>query len=206
MWRRLLMVPLCFCCSPTTPKYEDILKNVGNTAGYNVASDFFTKAMNLSVDPCEDFFEFTCGKWIANHPIPNHKSSYSQIENVQDRVLDKMREIFESKEMSGSKSMNALKVMYRKCMDKDELNRIGARHLLKSIKGYGVWPMLDGDDKWRLEDFDLTSLLIHIYEVRGVNVFIVNVVYHDDRNVSRWLIKPVWVNTAEDNIAFYSLA
>ncbi|KAJ1345890.1 hypothetical protein KIN20_000519 [Parelaphostrongylus tenuis] len=42
--------------------------------------------------------------------------------------------IFESTEASPSKSVSALKAMYRKCMDKDELNRIGARKLLETIR------------------------------------------------------------------------
>lgn len=45
----LLVVPLCYCAPRITPKCEDDLKNVGNTEGYNVASDLLTKAMNFSV-------------------------------------------------------------------------------------------------------------------------------------------------------------
>ncbi|EYC22133.1 hypothetical protein Y032_0017g3170 [Ancylostoma ceylanicum] len=79
--------------------------------------------------------------------------------------------------------------MYSSCMNKDELNRIGAKGLLRSIRGNGIWPMLDGDEKWRREDYDLTSLLIQAYKVRGVDVFIANSVSLDKRNVSRRLIQ-----------------
>ncbi|KAK6060126.1 hypothetical protein COOONC_02221 [Cooperia oncophora] len=82
--------------------------------------------------------------------------------------------------------MNALKSMYRKCVDIEELERIGSQRLLQS---YGVWPMVDGDDKWRVEDFDLTSLMIHVSKVRGLNVFVTNYVSLDNRNVSRRLVK-----------------
>ncbi|KAK6052711.1 hypothetical protein COOONC_09784 [Cooperia oncophora] len=70
-----------------------------------------------------------------------------------------------------------------------ELNR-----LLQAIKSYGVWPMVDGDDKWRVENFDLTSLMIFVREKRGFDVFIVNGVLPDNKNVSRRLIKSygVW--------------
>ncbi|VDM64884.1 unnamed protein product, partial [Angiostrongylus costaricensis] len=87
------------------------------------------------VDPCVDFFEFTCGNWKARHPIPSYRSSYSQFSVLHDKVQAKMRgEIFESEEVFPSKSVTALKLMYRRCMDQHELNRIGARKLIESIR------------------------------------------------------------------------
>ncbi|KAK6736238.1 hypothetical protein RB195_019108 [Necator americanus] len=189
MWKLLILVPFC-CCAPRIPSpCEDDSKNFGTSAGYRVASEMLTKSINFSVDPCMDFFEFTCGNWIANHPIPSHKTSYSQFGNLSDKVQEEMRGIFESKEIFGSKSINALKAMYNRCMDKEELNAIGSRRLIESIRDYGVWPMVDGDHKWRVEDFDLTSLLIHVAEMRGVDVFVSNYVTLDNRNVSRRLIE-----------------
>ncbi|KAK6060124.1 peptidase family M13, partial [Cooperia oncophora] len=143
----------------------------------------------FQADPCVDFFEFTCGNWIKAHPIPSHKTSYSQFGMLSDKVQEQMRDVFESPEIFPSKAMNALKSMYHKCMDKKELNRIGSKRLLQTIRNYGVWPMVDGDDKWRVEKFDLTSLMIHVSEVRGLDVFIANYVSLDNKNVSRRLIE-----------------
>ncbi|CAJ0606368.1 unnamed protein product [Cylicocyclus nassatus] len=189
MWWVLALVPLCWCAPRITPPCEDDVKNIGSSAGYNVASEMLTKSINFSVDPCEDFFEFTCGNWIANHPIPKHKTSYSQFGMLSDKVQEQMRDIFESNEMFGSKSMNALKAIYKRCMDKDELNRIGARRFVENVKSYGVWPILEGDEKWKVENFDLTSLLIHVSQIRGVDVFVSYYVTLDNKNVSRRLIE-----------------
>ncbi|PIO67338.1 hypothetical protein TELCIR_10916 [Teladorsagia circumcincta] len=49
--------------------------------------------------------------------------------------------------------------------------------------------MVDGDDKWRASDFDLTSLMVHISEKRDIDVFIGIYVSLDDKNVSRRLVK-----------------
>lgn len=48
--------------------------------------------------------------------------------------------------------------------------------------------MLDGD-KWRPEDFDLTSLMVHVNEVRGLDVFVANYISLDNKNVSRRVIE-----------------
>ncbi|EPB75333.1 hypothetical protein ANCCEY_05547 [Ancylostoma ceylanicum] len=56
-------------------------------------------------------------------------------------------------------------------------------------ESFGIWPILEGDDKWRVENFDLTSLLIHVSKIRRVHVFVKHTISLDSRNVSRCLIQ-----------------
>ena len=40
-------------------------------------------AMDRSADPCVDFFQYSCGGWIKNNPIPPDQSSWSLYSKMQ---------------------------------------------------------------------------------------------------------------------------
>ena len=39
--------------------------------------------MDRSVEPCEDFYRFSCGGWIKNNPIPKSRSMWDQFSKLE---------------------------------------------------------------------------------------------------------------------------
>eukprot|EP00474_Spongospora_subterranea_P009209 CRZ09667.1 hypothetical protein [Spongospora subterranea] len=93
-------------------------------------SDEVKMAMNMSVDPCEDFYQYSCGGWIANAVIPGDKDSYAKsFTTLSDRNLEILHEI-----VQGSKN-DRLSSLYLSCMDADTIERNGMSPLRKELNG-----------------------------------------------------------------------
>jgi putative endopeptidase len=98
-------------------------------------------AMDRSADPCVDFYQFACGGWIRNNPIPPDQASWSTYGKMQDdnRVL--LRELLEGLSRGGaSRTPNQQRIgdYYGACMAEADLDRRGTSPLrpqLEAIAG-----------------------------------------------------------------------
>lgn len=98
-------------------------------------------ALDRAVDPCDDFYEFACGTWMKNTPIPADRSrwtrSFSEIDKQNDETLKEILEEAAKAQNGPDELRQKLGTFYAACMDEPGIEKAGTKPiepLLKSIK------------------------------------------------------------------------
>jgi len=47
---------------------------------------YYMNKIDYSVNPCDNFFDFACGRWNKESRVPTSKSSYLTYSVIRDRV------------------------------------------------------------------------------------------------------------------------
>ncbi|KAF7277386.1 hypothetical protein GWI33_007981, partial [Rhynchophorus ferrugineus] len=92
-------------------------------------------SINFSVDPCDDFYEFCCGKWSKEHPNHGWYSSFSTFTTISEKVLLESLEILKMPENNKEPlSVNQAKRFYQSCMDTETIDELGLEPMYKQLK------------------------------------------------------------------------
>lgn len=136
-------------------------------------------SMNRSVDPCENFYEYACGGWVENNPIPESKSFwgvYSVLEEDNERIV---KQLLTGSSLTSEATQKA-KTFYDACMDEATINKVGSQPLLDIINSLGGW---------NATQFNFAKLLQKVHKIYSVSAFFATEVDADDKNSSKNAIK-----------------
>jgi putative endopeptidase len=75
-------------------------------------------AMDRTTDACTDFYQFACGGWIMQHPLPADQSNYGRFDELQERNNLILRQILEDASSSrGDADTTKIGDYYASCID-----------------------------------------------------------------------------------------
>jgi putative endopeptidase len=81
--------------------------------------------MDKSIDPCADFYQYSCGGWKKANPIPPDRTSWSRYAQLQEDSLALLRTILERAAVAKDRDAVDQKIgdFYGSCMDESAVNR-----------------------------------------------------------------------------------
>ncbi|XP_061095931.1 phosphate-regulating neutral endopeptidase PHEX isoform X3 [Conger conger] len=158
------------------------------------AGSILTK-MDRSVDPCEDFYQYACGGWLRENPIPEDSASYGIYPWLRQNVDLKLKELLESPILPEDiEAVIKAKILYRSCMNETALEMEDAKPLLKVLKQKELrWPVLEDSlgPAWRWEEsqFNVLQTMTQVRTQFSKSVLVRLYVSPDDKNSNQYIIK-----------------
>lgn len=127
--------------SSSSSSTSDLCEDVGCIK----AANRILGSMDLTADPCDDFYQYSCGSWVEDHIIGESQSSTSVFNDVRDDVSKSLKTVLEKASPSGeAESITKAKKFYASCLNTDEINSLGVQPVRELINLMGKWPVLDG--------------------------------------------------------------
>ena len=117
-------------------------------------------ALDRTADACTDFYQFACGGWIADNPVPPERSGWGRFDELQERNNEVLHTILESAAGGADASLKKIGDYYASCMDESAINAKGGGALDPLLKKIDALSSPAG----------LAPLVAELHTI-GVNVF-----------------------------------
>jgi len=140
------------------------------------ASGIDLKAMDTSVSPCQNFYQYACGTWRKNNAIPADRSRWSRFDELQERNLGIERDILEKAAVaSANRTPVEQKIgdFYASCMDEAAIAAKGIQPIA---------PLLERITKLSSKQ-DLASEIVRLHQ-QSVRAFFTFSVRPDAKNAN----------------------
>ncbi|WKY15940.1 hypothetical protein Q1695_000985 [Nippostrongylus brasiliensis] len=187
--------------SPVPPQGNILCPNVGvaeNTPAWQEAAEGLLSVMDESVDPCEDFYSFSCNKFIETIDLDDHDGkSFSTNDEAQHYVLSEAvsaLNMIDVTDNNTSQTEKIVKIALDSCVNHytdTEPQIKPVEHVLKHIaKYFGGIPFLNHTLK---KDFDLYQAMATLERAHTLGTFLsssVSVNYKDSRSNRLYISQP----------------
>ncbi|XP_069140555.1 endothelin-converting enzyme 1-like isoform X1 [Argopecten irradians] len=152
----IIIIVLAACLGSKTPPQG---KEICETQDCIEVSSSVLTSMDRSADPCQNFYQYSCGGWEKNNPAPPGYLMWDRFQQLSYTNLYRIKAILDDRPMVTS-SEKKTKQFYESCMAESKLNRLRTLNdfrtlvknitdaangtlgvLLESVHSLNAWPL-----------------------------------------------------------------
>jgi putative endopeptidase len=101
-------------------------------------------AIDRTVSPCQNFYQFACGNWIRKNPIPADRGRWTRFDALAEHNLDKLRAILEAAAAGSDPATRKIGDFYASCMDEAGIEAKGLTPLAPELARIDALTGADG--------------------------------------------------------------
>ncbi len=96
---------------------------------------FDLNAIDKTADPCNNFYQYACGNWLKNNPIPADQSSWGRFNELHERNQRILRDLLETSAAKSTRSPVEQKIgdYFQACMDEKTIEQKGGAPLKPTL-------------------------------------------------------------------------
>ncbi|XP_055356519.1 membrane metallo-endopeptidase-like 1 [Paramacrobiotus metropolitanus] len=121
-----------------------------------IAAKFLTR-IDTGVNPCDDFYQFSCGKWIKAQ-----KQATSEVLKLNNKTRAILKKLLKGDVTPAGPTFEAekkMKDLYKQCLNTGEIEKLRGTPIIKILNEFnGGWPMISPD--WDASKFDVFDVLV----------------------------------------------
>lgn len=136
-------------------------------------------AMDHSVQPCENFYEFVCGLYMDGKVEKLQVLTDTNVidSKMKERMLTTLIEDITHKE---SKTNQVVKTFFQSCMNYNKIQSIGTKSMEEIMKKFNGWPTVDEEELDENSEFDWKTMQYNLLKKGFSEPYLIGAEKDDD--------------------------
>lgn len=148
-------------------------------------SHTISSSMNQSIHPCDNFYEFVCGRWKQIHLMPKGYSSWSVTSDLTQKISILLKNLLEHTTTSSINTIEQQPIhFYQSCLNNSQIERLG----LQPLKDFFQNNLNFSIDQW-----------IQINKTQTWQKLFVQLTNYFAKNLATTFAFPIVISTDEKN-------